>query len=201
MTKLSISLMAGAVVAAALAGTAPAFAGVQDRNTETRGGLLAGAQTPSVSKTGSFVHRGKAIVWVPSKTPEQNQPQEEAVVKPNKVMGQEANSALPRVRAVTAGGAFVQNGKITTWVPSERLAEHLKSLTPSGIALNPAGRVVLLGGAEVNRNLLASLSEEYVMDSRTLTQPPAVTRGGAFIHDGKTTKWVPSTNSGPTLGQ
>jgi hypothetical protein len=197
MTKLSTSLMAAtAALTAAWLGTIPASADVTDRNTEKRGGMLAGAQTPSVSEKGSFVHRGKAIVWVPNEKLEQNR-----TAGSGTVVVREAGSATPRVRAVTGRGAFVQNGKITTFVPSELLAEHLRNASPSRSTFNPAGRVVLLGGAEVHRDLLANLSEDYVLAPGSVTQPPAVTEGGAFIHSGKTIKWVPNINSGPMLGQ
>jgi hypothetical protein len=202
MTKLSALLMAAsAVLTTALMGNTSAAADVLDRDTETRGGMLGGVQTPSISEKGSFVHRGKSIVWVPNETLEQNRPQQRAVTTPNKVVGREVGGAVPRVKAVTAEGAFVQNGKITTFVPSEDLAAHLRNTSPGGRFFNPAGRVVLLGGAEVHRDLLADLSQGYVVDAKTLTQPPTVTKNGAFIHKGKTIQWVPNANSGPMLGQ
>ncbi|MES2464907.1 MAG: hypothetical protein V4671_30445 [Armatimonadota bacterium] len=194
MTKLSASIMAAsAALTAVLMSTAPALAGIQDKDTETRGGMLAGAQTPSISQNGSFVHRGKAIVWVPNETLE--------AAAPNTVVVRETGSASPRIRATTARGAFIQNGKVTTWVSSEELAERLRSASPSGRAFGLNSRVALLGGAEVNRDLLANLSGDYSDAINTSAQPPAVTKEGAFVHTGKTLRWVPNNNPGAMLGQ
>jgi hypothetical protein len=202
MTKLSALFMAAtAALTPVLSGSMPAWASSSDRDTDARGGMLGGVQTPSISQKGSFVHRGKAIVWVPNETLEQNRPQESLAATPSQVVGRETGSESPRVRAATARGAFVQSGKTTIWLTSEDLAERMRSASPSGRPFGLQSRVVLLGGAEVHRDLLTNLSDSYVMESGTMTQPPAVTKEGAFVHRGKTIRWVPNTDSGPMLGQ
>jgi hypothetical protein len=202
MTKLSVSfIVASAAATAVMLGTIPAQAGVMDRDTETRGGMLGGAQTPTISKEGAFVHRGKAIVWVPNETLEKNRPQQRAVTTPNKVVVREAGPPRHRVKATTSEGAFLQKGKTTVWVSNAKLDDHLTAATPSGKFFSSHGRVALLGGANVHRDLLADLTSDYIVDSSALSQPPAVTKEGAHIHNGKTIQWVPGSQSGPLLGQ
>jgi hypothetical protein len=178
MTRLSLSLIAASAVLTAVSlGNTPALADVPDRDTENRGGMLGGAQNPTITKKGSFVHRGKAIVWVPNEARESDPPQRRESNKTGEVYAREVGEAQPRVRATTSGGTFLQNGKVTSWISNEDLAGASPKRLADRKTVQPERKSGLTRRCRGASGPSHKPVRQLCHRTGTLTQPPTVTKG------------------------